>query len=127
VQLSDYAKARPLLEGYLAKEPENAMALGVLAILELAEKKYDAALELLDRAIAISPTWPTPYLDAAGIAATKGDQSQAVRYLEQALLIAAPSEVYQQYSSAAFREIRTTDAGKELEKKIADEARKSIP
>jgi tetratricopeptide (TPR) repeat protein len=49
VQLNEYEKARPLLEAFLDYEPENAMAIGVLAMLELADEQPDRALELLDR------------------------------------------------------------------------------
>lgn len=123
VQLRDYAAARPLLEKYLESEPKNAMALGVLAILELAEKNYDKALGLLDQAIEISPSWPTPYLDAAGICAAKGDPARSVQYLERALEVASPAEVYQQFRSPSFDDVRNSEEGLALEKKIADRAR----
>lgn len=127
VQLKKYSEARPLLEQYITAKPDNSMALGVLAMLELAETNQVAALAHLDKAIAVNPAWSTPYLDAAGICASIGENSRAIAYLERALEIATPAEVYQQYASKAFGQIRGTDAGQALEKKIADRARKAIP
>lgn len=127
VQLRNYDAARPLLEKYLVSEPENAMALGVLAVLELAQKNYDKALGLLDRAIEISPNWGTPYLDAAGICATTGNTNKALEYLDKALEITSAADVYQQFSSPAFNDIRGSDAGATFQKKIAEQARKAAP
>ncbi len=126
VQLSDYEKARPLLEAFLEYEPENAMAIGVLAMLELADDQAEKALELLDRAIEVAPQWATPYLDASGICAARGEHENALAYLEKALVVASPSVVYQQYQSPAFRAIRATDEGLAFEKKIAEQARSAM-
>lgn len=126
VQLGEHKKARPLLETFLAYEPENAMATGVLAMLELADNKPDRALELLDRAIEIAPQWGTPYLDAAGICASRGENQRALSYLEKALVVAPPAVVYQHYKSPAFRAIQTTDEGLAFEKKIAGQARAAL-
>ncbi|HMO51644.1 MAG TPA: tetratricopeptide repeat protein [Kiritimatiellia bacterium] len=126
VQLRNHEQARPLLEAYVEKRPDDAMALGVLAIMELAEQHHEKALGLLDRAIAAAPNWVTPYLDAASIHASLGQDSQALNYLERALDAGGPAEVYQHYMTPVFRSLRTSDAGKGLEKKIADRARQLL-
>lgn len=127
VQLRDYVSARPLLESYIERRDDDAMALGVLAILELAEENREKALELLDQAIKISPAWPTPYLDAASICAALERNEAAVSYLERALEVASPAEVYQHYKGAAFEALRISELGQGLEKKIAELARKNLP
>jgi tetratricopeptide (TPR) repeat protein len=126
VQLHDYENARPLLESYIGKKSDDAMAYGVLAVLELSEKKHDAALALLDKAIAAAPTWSTPYLDAATICAGTDQGERALTYLERALEFTPPADIYQQFQGNAFRSIRLTEEGKALEKKIADRARQYI-
>lgn len=126
VQLNQYEKARPLLEAFLEYEPENAMAIGVLAMLELADDQPDRSLELLDRAIEVAPQWGTPYLDAAGICASRKDNERALAYLEKALVVAPPAVVFQQYKSPAFQTIRATEEGLAFEKKIAEQARASL-
>lgn len=126
VQLQDYEKARPKLETYLVKRPDDAMALGVLAILEVAEKNQDKALELLDRAIKASPEWVMPYLDAATICATTEQYTRSLTYLEQALKIGNPADVYKRYQSGPFSPIRSMPEGREFELKIAESARKTI-
>ncbi len=126
VQQRAWVKARPLLETYLTREPSNAMAMGVLAMLEVAETNTTRALELLDQAIQTKPSWATPYLDAAAICASISEPDRAVSYLERALAVADPAEVFRQYSMPAFREIRNTTTGMDLEKKIADRARQTL-
>lgn len=123
VQLREYATARPLLEQYLRVKPDDAMAYGVLAVLELAEKQHEKALELLDRAIEVSPTWGTPYLDASAICAGIDQPSRALSYLERGLAYASPADVYRQFQSEAFGAIRLSEEGKAFEKKIAARAR----
>lgn len=123
VQVRDYENARPLLEEYIRRKSDDAMAFGVLAVLELAEKNYDKALELLDRAIAVSPEWSMPYLDAAAVCAGMDQGERALGYLERALEFSSPTEIYQQYQSDAFRPVRITEAGVAFEKKIAARAR----
>lgn len=127
VQLKNFGEARPLLEQYITQKPENAMALGVLAMLELAATNQTAALVHLDKAIEINPKWSTPYLDAAAICASIGENSRAIGYLDRALGFAPPAEVYQTFSSKSFAPVRETAEGKALEKKIADQARKAMP
>jgi len=126
VQLQDYDQARPKLESYLVKRPDDAMALGVLAVLEIAEKNQDQALELLDRAIKASPEWIMPYLDAATICATTEKYERSLAYLEKALEIGNPAEVYKRYQSSPFSPIRSMPEGRTFELKIAESARKTI-
>jgi len=125
VQLKRFGEARPLLEQYTAAKPDNAMALGVMAMLELAETNHPAALGYLDKAIEVNPEWTTPYLDAAGICASIGDNSRSIQYLDRALAVGTPAEVYQHFTGKAFAKARETPEGKALEKKIADMARKA--
>jgi tetratricopeptide (TPR) repeat protein len=126
VQMKDYERARPLLESYLALKPDDAMALGVLAVLEIAEKRYEQALVLLDRAIVINPQWSVPYMDAATVSATMEQAARALSYLERALEFTAPAEVYHLYQTQPFQSIRATDEGKRLESLIAQRARQGM-
>lgn len=126
VQLQRFEEARPLLEGFVEVETNNAMALGVLAVVEQAARNHDRALELLDRAIRLNPEWGTPYLDAAGIAAAKGDAAKAADYLERALAVASPADVFQVYNLPALRDLRASERGKALETRIAGRARSML-
>lgn len=126
VQIQDYPAARPKLEMYLAKRPDDAMALGVMAVLELAEKNDEKALELLDRAIKASPDWIMPYLDAATICVTLDRFDQALGYLEKALEVGSPSDVYRRFQSNPFSPLRLSDQGRVFESKIAEAARKTM-
>lgn len=126
VQIREFDQARPLLEDYLGKKPDDAMALGVLAVVEMAEKRYEAALALLNRAIASNPEWPTPYLDAATVCAIQGDTAQSLSYLEKALQYGTPAEVYRTYQAQVFQDVRLSDAGKDFERNIAEKARQLI-
>jgi tetratricopeptide (TPR) repeat protein len=123
VQLRELDRARPLLEEYIASKPDDPMAIGVLAVLEISDKNYVRALELLDRAIEISPSWGTPYLDAASVCALTGENDRSLAYLERALDTAPPGDVFRHYKGTAFDNIRLSDQGKEFEKKIAMRAR----
>lgn len=123
VQVRDYENARPLLTEYIRRKSDDAMAFGVLAVLELADKNYTNALKLLDQAIAVSPTWSMPYLDAAAVCAGIKEGDRALGYLERALEFTSPTDIYQQFQSDSFREIRATEAGVAFQKKIADRAR----
>ncbi len=126
LQLRETVPAREALETYIAAQPSDAMALGIMATLEVAEGNREAALVHLDRAIVLQPDWSKPYLDAASIAAVLEQPSRAAAYLEAALTCTSPAEVYQYYSSPAFRNLRISDEGRILERTIADHARRWI-
>jgi tetratricopeptide (TPR) repeat protein len=123
VQVRDYENARPLLTEYIRRKSDDAMAFGVLAVLELADKNYTNALKLLDQAIVVSPTWSMPYLDAAAVCAGMKENDRALDYLARALEFTSPTDIYQQFQSDSFRDIRATEAGVAFQKKIADRAR----
>mgnify|MGYP002860660076 CR=1 FL=1 len=126
VQMRDYSSARPLLEEYINRKPDAAMAFGVLAVLELAEKNHDKALLLLDKSIALSPGWSMPYLDAAAICASIGRTSQALEYLTRALDVTSPSDVYRHLQTEAFRDIRVSEEGIAFERVLAERARERL-
>lgn len=127
VQLGRLDEARPLLERFIQTDGGNAMAHGLLAVIEQSAGNRERALALLDHAISLAPNWGTPYLDAAALLASQRDFFRAADYLERALAVASPADIYHMYKTPAFSDLRASPRGKELESRIADRARALSP
>ncbi|MBM74806.1 MAG: hypothetical protein CMK59_05360 [Proteobacteria bacterium] len=61
-QVGDFRTARAGYQSLLSLEPNNPKALGMLGMLELQEGHFQKALELLDRALVITPNDGSLYL-----------------------------------------------------------------
>ncbi|HBA83939.1 MAG TPA: hypothetical protein DCZ95_07600 [Verrucomicrobia bacterium] len=120
------AQARGFLSAYLSRKPDDAKALQEKSILDVAEGRYKDALQALQKAMETAPDWLVLYFDAASVASLMQDTDKSAGYLEHALSISSVMTVYRVYQLPQFKNLRTSDAGKNLEKKMADLVRTSL-
>lgn len=91
-----YNKAIPLLERELEKKSDDSELLRKLASAYRRSKKFDAALEALDRMIRLEPELPWPYIYAAEIELERGQLASAAPYLGKAIPLLPPdNELYE--------------------------------
>jgi tetratricopeptide (TPR) repeat protein len=119
-------KAKGYLSAYLSRRPDDAKALQEKAVLDAADLRYDDALTALQKALASEPDWVVLYFDAASVAALMNNTELSAEYLKQAIPLASVMTVYRYYQLPQFKNLRTSDAGKELEKVMADQVRTSL-
>jgi tetratricopeptide (TPR) repeat protein len=74
----NYNAARPLLDEYLKKKPNNSLALVYRARCYVDENKTKDALDCLHRAATIDPTNPEIYAEEANIYATQKQHQKAI-------------------------------------------------
>jgi tetratricopeptide (TPR) repeat protein len=88
-----WTQARTELEPFLKKQPENFILIGDLALTNVALGDNDAALTLVERALALFPidkdalTGPRPLDILARVAARVGDPDRSISTLEKLLSI----------------------------------------
>ena len=120
------ADAEMYLLQYIRLIPDDARALKELAYLRASEGDYAQALDYLQQAIAEKPDWPALYFDAAAACALLGQVENTFQYLDEVLPLSSPQAVYQIYLQPAFNDLRLTESGAELEKKLAELARMEL-
>ena len=123
IHSNEAGPARDQLVRYLRLQPNDARALRELAFLDALDKRYQDAMDGLQKALANAAEWPLLYFDAAAVSALMGRPDQAVNYLEKVEPLTDPASVYQLYQEPAFREIRLTELGKMFEQELAKRAR----
>ncbi len=87
VRLGDTAKAIEILEKVRDREPDNERAIVYLAVLLARQKRYDQAIQELERAL-VEPNKPHSLYQAACVYALLPDQKshiQAIQYLSTAI------------------------------------------
>jgi tetratricopeptide (TPR) repeat protein len=97
------AGARPIFERLLTQLPNDADVPGQLALITLAEGRWDETSASLDKAIGLNPRERTLRCQAAYARETVRDFSGALRYYDEALdiwpdepyLVAGKAEIYQ--------------------------------
>jgi tetratricopeptide (TPR) repeat protein len=123
IHSNEAGPARDQLVRYLRLQPNDARALRELAFLDALDKRYQDAMDGLEKALANAAEWPLLYFDAAAVSALMGRPDQAVNYLEKVEPLTDPASVYRLYQEPAFREIRLTELGKLFELELAKRAR----
>jgi tetratricopeptide (TPR) repeat protein len=78
-------RAEALAQKALALDPTTTRAYRVLADIDLFRKRYDLALEQLDRALEINPSDADNYAHRGGILVWAGKAAEALPWLEGAL------------------------------------------
>ncbi|HMP74058.1 MAG TPA: tetratricopeptide repeat protein [Kiritimatiellia bacterium] len=123
IELRDLEHARDFLARHRELHPEDPRAPREEARISTLEGDPLTALHHLDEAIRLGPQWPAPSLDAARILAALDRPDEAIAHLSRVLDITDPITVFHIYQHPAFRDARLTEAGRELERRIARAAR----
>jgi tetratricopeptide (TPR) repeat protein len=77
--------ARRLYEETLRIDPGYTEALNNLGVIEIREKKYDAARIKFEKAIRLNPTYVDPHYNLACLCALTGDVAQGLVHLRKAV------------------------------------------
>lgn len=112
-----------LLGQYLGRRSEDVGALRLQATLLAQVGRMDDALLLLEKFLKNQPPDQPLFLEAAQLAARRGQPGKALRYLETALNGNPIQAVVRTYQSAVFRDIRLSGEGDRLAARLAERAR----
>jgi tetratricopeptide (TPR) repeat protein len=78
----------------LALSPEHPMTLLVRGEFYSMDKQYDTALEYIDRALSVKPTWGIPHFDRGSILAEQGNYPAALMEINLAMKYQAPTPLF---------------------------------
>lgn len=112
--------AEAVFHRYLERHPGEARAFRELALIDYARDRIDAALERLDLATKLDPSWYFAHLDAARMLAEQGRPLDALAQLERALDAAPPQSVLATYNQPVFRNLRLMPETAAFESRLAD-------
>jgi tetratricopeptide (TPR) repeat protein len=113
-------EAETVFHDYLVRHPGEARAFRELALIDYARDRVDAALERLDLATKLDPTWYIAHLDAARILAEQGRPLDALVHLERALDAAPGQSVLAAYNQPVFRNLRLMPETAAFESRLAN-------
>jgi len=88
----DMARAEPLLQGILARWPEQGDALHFLGVLRHTEGRRSEAIELIQRAIAAMPGMPGPWNNLGNVLVAAERLDDAVAAYERSVALAGASD-----------------------------------
>jgi tetratricopeptide (TPR) repeat protein len=123
----NHGEAATALQQFRRLRPDDPRGMREAAYLAAAQGNYEEAIKLLEQAIERVPDWAPPYFDAAAASALAGDAASVFRYLQEAERLTSPLAAYRSYVEPAYREIRTSEAGKRFEEDLVRRAKESRP
>lgn len=121
--LDQYEAAENEIDAFLALRPGDPAALKEKAYLQATRLAYADALVSLQSALSAAPEWAALHIDAAAVAALKGDIEGAIGFLDSAEILTGPDLVFRIYQQPAFRAIRLSEAGMAFQQVLGERAR----
>ena len=110
---NDPAKAAPFFEEALTHAPQDVPSLVWLAEMNLAQNRYDAAEDPLEKAQALDPSNGAVLYGLGRVALEKQDYAQAAKYLEAALAIRPDANRLRYPLALAYRGLGNRDKAEE--------------
>ena len=79
-----YSDAKEILESFLKTDPDNAMGMYYLGLINMDLEDYDKAAEYFSKVAEVRPNFDAAYLNLGVISELKGDLKQAEKHYKKA-------------------------------------------